>query len=118
MGLVFPVTPKKREELNRLLEKAKINPQDLKESFVKGFGKGGQKTNKSANAVVLVHLPTQTQVFCHQTRSLGLNRYYARKILAQKILGIDEKENLKIKKQKQKRKKRSRLKKETSKTGG
>lgn len=31
---------------------------DLEERFVKGFGKGGQKVNKTSNCVELKHLPT------------------------------------------------------------
>ena len=31
---------------------------DLEEKFVRGFGKGGQKVNKTSNCVELKHLPT------------------------------------------------------------
>ena len=31
---------------------------ELEEKFVKGFGKGGQKVNKTSNCVELKHLPT------------------------------------------------------------
>lgn len=32
--------------------------RDLEEHFVRGSGKGGQKTNKTNNCVSLTHLPT------------------------------------------------------------
>jgi protein subunit release factor B len=31
---------------------------ELEEKFVKGFGKGGQKVNKTSNCVKLKHLPS------------------------------------------------------------
>ena len=31
---------------------------ELEEKFVRGFGKGGQKVNKTSNCVELKHLPT------------------------------------------------------------
>lgn len=35
-----------------------IIEEDLEERFVRGSGPGGQKTNKTANCVVLKHMPT------------------------------------------------------------
>ena len=35
---------------------------DLEEKFVRGFGKGGQKVNKTSNCVELKHLPTGISV--------------------------------------------------------
>lgn len=55
-----------------------------------GWGKGGQKVNKTTNAVILTHEPTGTQVKVHATRSLKQNRAIARKQLA---LRVDEMEN-------------------------
>lgn len=45
-----------------------LREQDLSEKFVKGFGPGGQKTNKSNNCVVLTHIPTGETVKCHDSR--------------------------------------------------
>jgi len=39
-----------------------LNEDDLRETFVRGSGAGGQKINKTANRVVLVHEPTQLRV--------------------------------------------------------
>lgn len=35
-----------------------LNEADLEEQFVRGFGPGGQATNKTNNCVVLKHLPS------------------------------------------------------------
>ena len=48
--------------------KFEILEEDLKEDFIKGFGPGGQKTNKSNNCVVLKHLPTGIVVRVHDSR--------------------------------------------------
>ncbi|EIN07810.1 hypothetical protein PUNSTDRAFT_88482, partial [Punctularia strigosozonata HHB-11173 SS5] len=66
------VTPELREE-------------DLEESFVRGHGPGGQAINKTNNNVQLIHKPTGIRVTCQQTRSLDLNRRYARQILLDKL---------------------------------
>ena len=50
-----------------------LHDKDLSEQFVKGFGPGGQKTNKSNNCVVLTHLPTGEQVKCHDSRDQAAN---------------------------------------------
>jgi hypothetical protein len=58
---------------------------DLTESFVRGSGAGGQKINKTANKVILVHTPTQIRVECQETRSLQQNRKIARKRMQFKL---------------------------------
>lgn len=87
MGLMnFPV------DLNPpFLQKAaalKIFPQDIKEQFVRGSGKGGQKMNKTSSTVVLRHLPTGIDVKCQKHREQSKNRLSAYKLL---ILKIEEK---------------------------
>jgi protein subunit release factor B len=62
-----------------------IREQDLQESFVTSQGKGGQNVNKVATCVVLAHAPSGLRIKCQQTRSQGMNRYFARKLLADKI---------------------------------
>lgn len=42
----------------RYLRLVTLSEDDLEEKFVKGFGKGGQKVNKSSNCVELRHIPT------------------------------------------------------------
>jgi uncharacterized protein (UPF0248 family) len=63
----------------------KLKESELKETFVRGSGAGGQKVNKTSNKVVLVHLPTQLRVECQETRSLQQNRKIARKRLQFKL---------------------------------
>lgn len=62
-----------------------LNEDDLVETFVRGSGAGGQKVNKTANKVMLVHTPTQCRVECQETRSLQQNRKIARKRLRLKV---------------------------------
>ncbi len=62
-----------------------LNEDELIETFVKGSGAGGQKINKTANRVVLVHEPTQIRVECQDTRSLQQNRKIARKRMQLKL---------------------------------
>jgi len=62
-----------------------LNEEDLVETFVRGSGAGGQKVNKTANKVMLVHTPTQCRVECQETRSLQQNRKIARKRLRLKV---------------------------------
>ncbi|XP_076326681.1 mitochondrial translation release factor in rescue [Tachypleus tridentatus] len=62
-----------------------IREEDLKEKFVRGSGPGGQSVNKTANCVVLIHIPTGICVKCHHTRMLHQNRQLAREILQQRL---------------------------------
>ncbi|MBF0199389.1 MAG: peptide chain release factor-like protein, partial [Planctomycetes bacterium] len=87
---------------------------DLEESFVRGQGKGGQKVNKTHNCVVLKHLPSGVNVRCHKERSRELNRFFARRLLADalevKKSGITEAGKAlrdKIRKKKKKKAKRA-----------
>ncbi|KAI1432636.1 RF-1 domain-containing protein [Xylaria sp. CBS 124048] len=61
-------------------------PEDeIKESFLKGSGPGGQKINKTSSAVQLIHKPTGVVVKCQATRSRSQNRAIARYLLASKL---------------------------------
>ena len=61
--------------------KFSIPERDIQEKFTKGFGPGGQKTNKSNNCVLLTHVPTGLQVKSHDNRLQQVNRKIARKYL-------------------------------------
>lgn len=83
---------KKLQNETKSTKKNNNNPQlqplveeELTESFVRGSGAGGQKINKTANKVVLVHTPTQIRVECQDTRSLQQNRKIARKRIQLKL---------------------------------
>lgn len=97
---------KKALALKRLV----LCENELKECFVKGSGKGGQKINKVRNNVQLTHLPTGLHLSCQKTRSLEDNRRIARKWMLSKLDNImnggNSKNNKQIAKlQKQKRQK-------------
>src|SRR3989304_196550 len=62
-----------------------IREEDLEETFVRSSGPGGQHVNKTATAVALTHRPSGVTVRCQKTRSQAMNRFYARRILLDKI---------------------------------
>jgi len=59
--------------------------EDLKESFARSSGPGGQHVNKVSTAVTLTHLPTGLSVTVSDSRSQSMNRAIARERLAEKI---------------------------------
>ena len=75
----------KAKDLRRTMLRMKIFEKDIKETFVRSSGPGGQNVNKVSTCVVLVHLPTKIQIKSQQERSQGLNRYRARWLLVEKI---------------------------------
>ena len=111
---MFPVRPEKEEALKRRLESLGISEEDIRESFIRSGGRGGQKVNKASTCVYLKHIPTGIEVKCQKTRSQGLNRYYARQILCDKVEALikgkesEEAQRIaKIRRQKRKRAKRA-----------
>ncbi len=54
-----------------------INESDLKESFARSSGPGGQHVNKVSTAVTLKHLPSGTSVTVQDSRSQARNRQLA-----------------------------------------
>lgn len=115
--MAFPVSAQKNDELTERMEKLGVREADLEETFVRGSGPGGQHVNKTATCVMLVHRPSGTSVRCQASRSQGLNRFYARRLLLDKIerqqLGqasAAQQEIEKIRRQKRKRSKRAKAK--------
>jgi protein subunit release factor B len=110
----FGVSHKKQEKLDKKFEKYRISKSDIEEKFIHSSGKGGQNVNKVSTAVYLKHCPTEIEVKYHRERTQGLNRFFARRLLAEKIeervLGrMSEKQQKmkKIRRQKRKRSKRA-----------
>jgi protein subunit release factor B len=110
----FKVSPTKENNLKDKMRRLGIKESDLVERFIRSGGKGGQHVNKTSTRVYLKHRPTGTEVKCGRERSQSLNRFLARRILADKIeemvLGKrSEKRKLaeKIRRQKRKRSKRA-----------
>ena len=115
MGL-YGVGEEKETALNTRLEALGIRPADLEESFIRSGGNGGQNVNKVSTCVQLKHVPTGLEVKCQQERSQAMNRYYARKILADKIeaqiLGVASAQQQKFEKLRRQKRKRSKRAKE------
>ena len=115
--VTFGVSKEKEEALRRKMESLGILEKDIVEKFVRSSGKGGQKVNKASTCVYLKHLPTQIEVKCQQERSQSINRFLARRILADKIETMirgkesEEQQRIeKIRRQKRKRSKRAKFK--------
>lgn len=113
----FPVSPEKIQALEQKFADLGIREADLDEQFIRSGGPGGQNVNKTSTCVVLTHVPSGLQVRCAQERSQGLNRFLARRRLAEKIekaargkLLEEERERYRIRKQKQRRSRRAKLK--------
>jgi protein subunit release factor B len=112
--LDFGISLKKQKQLFLRLKEYDIKESDIEEKFIHSSGKGGQNVNKVSTAVYLKHLPTGIEVKCSRERTQGLNRFLARRLLADKIaeliLGEKTKKQMeieKIRRQKRRRSKRS-----------
>jgi len=81
----FPVTEPKQKSLEARLAALGIKEADLEETFIRSGGDGGQHVNKTSTCVVLRHKPTGLEVKCQRERSQALNRFWARRLLADKI---------------------------------
>jgi len=114
--LKFAVGPEKERSLLERMERLGIEERDIMERFVRSGGHGGQNVNKTSTCVYLKHTPTGIEVKCQQERSQALNRFLARRILAEKIenmvLGKESEEQQKREKIKRQKRKRSRRAKE------
>ena len=108
------LSQRKEKTLYDRMERLGIKESDIIERFVRSGGAGGQKVNKTSTCVYLKHLPSGIEVKCQKERSQVLNRFLARRILADKIERIqlgkkseEAKRIAKIKRQKRKRSKRA-----------
>lgn len=71
--------------LKERIERLEINADIIEENFVKGSGKGGQKTNKTSNAVILKYPPLGIVVKCRGERKRSLNRFLALREIVDEI---------------------------------
>jgi len=112
----FSVSLSKEKELREKMESLNIREEEIRESFIRSGGKGGQHVNKVSTCVYLKHIPTGIEVKCQEERSQSLNRYRARVLLVKKIdqmiKGRESEERQKIEKIRRQKRKRSKRAKE------
>jgi protein subunit release factor B len=93
-----------------------VRPEDLVEKFIRAGGPGGQNVNKTSTAVYLKHVPSGIEVKMQQERSQALNRFLARRALADKLearlRGEQSTEAARVAKLRRQKRKRSRRAKE------
>jgi len=113
----FSVSASKQSALLEKMSKFGIKEEDIVEKFIRSGGHGGQNVNKTSTCVYLKHIPTGIEVKCQTERSQVLNRFYARRILVDKVealilgkLSQKQQEIEKIRRQKRKRSKRAKQK--------
>jgi protein subunit release factor B len=110
------VSPEKENALQERMKRLGVSEDELRETFIRSSGPGGQKVNKTSSGVYLVHLPTGLSVKCQQSRSQTVNRFLARRILLDRIeriqKGIVEAEKKRIEKIRRQKRKRSKRAKE------
>ena len=105
------MTPETIAKIKSLMAEAALREVDFEESFILGGGPGGQKTNKTSSVVRRLHPATGIQVRCGENRSREINRWLARRALAEKIL---EREQGRKSAEQQEREKRRRQKRRRS----
>jgi len=73
------------DSLRERMEHLGINESDLRETFARSSGPGGQNVNKVATAVTLRHRPSGISVTVQDSRSQAQNRKIARERLLDAI---------------------------------
>ena len=79
----FGVAPSKVKELRARMARLGIDAKAIEEKFIRGGGKGGQKINKTANAVQLKY--GSVVVRCQRDRKRAVNRFLALRDLVDRI---------------------------------
>jgi len=113
---LFTVSTEKEKALLERMASLGVAESDLRETFVRSSGPGGQKVNKTSSCVQLVHTPTGLTVKCQRERSQAVNRFLARRLLLDRIerlqKGVVEAERDRAEKIRRQKRKRSRRAKE------
>ena len=112
----FGVSETKASALQKKMKRLGIRESDLEERFIRAQGPGGQNVNKVSTCVWLRHSPSKLTVKVQQERSQALNRFLARKLLADhletKVLGARSAQRKRIEKIRRQKRRRSRRAKE------
>lgn len=102
-------------QIRERMRLAGVREEDLEERFVLGSGAGGQKINKTSSAVMLRHAASGEVVKVQSSRSRELNRWLARRTLAERLLArvagavsAQQQEAERIRRQKRRRSRRQR----------
>lgn len=113
----FSVTEKKRKDLELRMAEVGLKEDDIEERFTRSGGPGGQHANKNSTCVVLRHRPSGLETRCLKERSQSMNRFLARRQLADKLENMIkgeksrlEQEREKIRRQKRRRSRRAKAK--------
>jgi len=77
------VAPSKLKELRDRMSRLGIDAKAIRERFIRGSGKGGQKINKTANCVQLKF--ADVVVRCQKDRKRAVNRFLALRELVDKV---------------------------------
>jgi protein subunit release factor B len=111
------ISPETIAKIKALMAEASVFEDDLEETFILGGGPGGQKTNKTSNVVRLSHGPSALRVRYGENRSREINRWLARRMLAEMILereqgrkSAEQQAREKIRRQKRRRSRRQKQK--------
>ena len=114
--ILSAVSPAKAQDVATRIGRLGLDLSQVEERFIKGGGKGGQKVNKTANAVILRYEPLGLVVRAHRERQRSVNRFLALRELVDEAemrtmpgLSRRGREAARIRKQKD-RKRRRRLK--------
>ena len=84
------MSPATIAQIRERMRVAGVREEDLDERFVLGSGAGGQKVNKTSSAVSLRHAPSGLCVKVQSSRSREINRWLARRMLAERLIERSE----------------------------